>query len=365
LLSKPKKIRNLLIGIHFNQTDPELLRRLSKHEGARIAANIGNGTFHPKIYYFQSGDKAAAIVGSANFTKAGTTNNIEAALLLEGGTGDAHMLGIRQTVESLWARGCSIDDDFLISYSQSYEVTRRHREALTKPLRTTRPKVNAMHPDLMTKSWRGYVSLIRSSPHHNLGDRLPLLRKARTLFDGVDSFSELTQDQRKAIAGVIGKRETFGTELDDHDWGWFGSMFGVGTFRNRLLENDHHLSAALDCIPPTGEVTHDDYWTFIDEFNLAFTGSARKGGVSPASMLLAMKWPDYFVCVNKKNRKRMSDDFGFAPTTLNFEKYWTEIIEPITQAKWWQARRRAGTEGRIWDGRAAMLDAIYYEPDAS
>lgn len=75
-----------------------------------------------------------------------------------------------------------------------------------------------------------------------------------------------------------------------------------------------------------------------------------------------MKRPDQFVCVDERNIRLMSEDLGFAPTTLNFEKYWAEIIEPIMQARWWLVRRPPGTEGRIWDARAAMLDAIYYEP---
>lgn len=80
LITNKHKIRNILIGIHFAQTEPQLLDSLSCFEGSRFAINSGNGTFHPKLYYFQSRDGASAIIGSANFTKAGTTNNIESAI---------------------------------------------------------------------------------------------------------------------------------------------------------------------------------------------------------------------------------------------------------------------------------------------
>jgi hypothetical protein len=53
-------------------------------------------------------------------------------------------------------------------------------------------------------------------------------------------------------------------------------------------------------------------------------------------------------------------NIGFAPTTLDFAKYWQNVIEPIMDAPWWGAARPHGGSGRLWDGRVAMLDAIYY-----
>ena len=362
LMANKKKIRNFLIGIQFSQTDPKLLERLAPIDGSRVALNFGNGTFHPKAYYFQSGDLATAIVGSANFTRAGTTENIEAALLLEGSSDDGPLRSIRIMIESLWTVGSPIDDDFLTDYRLQYAANKRHRKALNKPFRMHRAKKNAAHPDLLTMSWHDYVSTVKSSPHHDLDGRLNMLRKANLLLNSITAFSDLSLEERKAIAGVVGRKEEFGNDLDNYDWGWFGSMFGAGSFRNRIAENDSHLSLAFEHIPPTGEVTQDDYLAFIEEFSLAFETSERQGGVPTASRMLAMKRPDQFVCVDKKNIRRLSDDLGFARTTLDFDRYWTDIVEPITQANWWQVRRPPGTDGRIWDGRAAMLDAIYYEP---
>ena len=75
---------------------------------------------------------------------------------------------------------------------------------------------------------------------------------------------------RKAIAGIIGKKEKAGTQLESYDWGWFGSMVGAGVFRNRISENDDDLSLALDHIPTTGDVSEDDYNAFINCFQKAF-----------------------------------------------------------------------------------------------
>lgn len=362
LISSKQKMRNILIGIQFCQTDPKLLERLAAAGAARIAVGICKGTFHPKAYYFQSGVKAAAIVGSANFTRAGTTENIEAAVLIEGSTNDEPLQKVRAMVVDLWKIGTPIDDEFLISYRLQYAANLKYRDALNKPLRVARPAEKAAHPDLLTMSWPDYVAEVKASKHHDLIGRLDMLRKAHALLNCVNSFSELGPDARKAIAGVVGRRQKLLDGLNEYDWGWFGSMFGAGSFKNRIAENDPHLSRAMDFIPPTGEIVRDDYLAFVEEFNRAFDNSKRAGRVPTASRLLAMKRPDYFVCVDERNRKGLSSDLGFFPTTLDFAKYWTEVVEPITQAKWWQVRRPPGTDGRIWDCRAAMLDAIYYEP---
>src|SRR3546814_17967245 len=53
------------------------------------------GCFHPKIFYFQSGAKAEAIVGSANFTKGGLDSNWEAGVHVKGAADDPFFEQIR------------------------------------------------------------------------------------------------------------------------------------------------------------------------------------------------------------------------------------------------------------------------------
>lgn len=362
-MSNENKIRKILIGIHFSQTDPKLLERLAVHPGARVAASGGKGIFHPKIYYFQSDDKAASIIGSANFTRGGTTNNVEAAVLLEGDCNNEQFLSIKSLIESQWAEGRLIDDEFLAFYKLQYAANKRARQKLNKPLRTRRPSENAVNPDLLTMTWRQYLSTMKATSRSDIDRRLVMLRKAHLVLIRSAAFSGLGVEERKAIAGVVGPKEELGNDLDDVNWRRFGSMFGAGTFRNRIAENDRNISIALDHIPPSGEILQENYTAFVKHFSRAFKKSKGKGGYATASRLLAMKRPDYFLCVDNKNVRKLSDDLGFARTTLTFERYWTDIIEPITQSRWWQKHRPSGRDGQIWDGRVAMLDAIYYEPD--
>ena len=363
LLFNANKIQKILIGIHFSQTDPKLLDRLANNPGVRVAPTDGKGIFHPKAYHFQSGNKAASIIGSANFTKSGMTNNVESAVLLEGNCDSEPFLSIKSLIESQWAKGRLIDDEFLASYKLKYIADKPARRKLNKPLRIHRASDNAVNPDLLTKTWREYVKTLKTNSLTDFDNRLVMLRKAHLVLNRATAFSGLSDEERKAIAGTVGPKELLGNDLDDIDWQCFGSMFPAGKFKNRIAENDQNISIALERIPPSGEVSQEDYTEFVKHFLRAFENSKIRGSYASASRLLSMKRPDYFICVNKKNIGPLSGDLGFARTTLTFERYWTDIVEPITQSTWWQKQRPSGRDGQIWDGRVAMLDAIYYEPD--
>jgi hypothetical protein len=173
----------------------------------------------------------------------------------------------------------------------------------------------------------------------------------------------LSSDKWKAIAGVIGDRQKREAHLDDHDWGWFGSMKGMGDFANRVAAKDKWLAQAIDCIPRHGEVTETQYETFRRHFLRAFETSSHTGSVSTATRLLAMKRPDSFVCVSKPNKSGLASALAFSRTTLDLDNYWERVIEPIRVSPWYNAPRPSGEDAELWDGRAAMLDAIYYQPN--
>lgn len=74
-----------------------------------------------------------------------------------------------------------------------------------------------------------------------------------------------------------------------------------------------------------------------------------------------MKRPDYFVCLDSQNRSELCKDFGI-PANVTFETYWGNIIARIIDSVWWSSPRPSDpTEEQAWNGRAAMIDAIFYE----
>lgn len=140
-------------------------------------------------------------------------------------------------------------------------------------------------------------------------------------------------------------------------------MRGAGCYHQAVNNNNPHLSKALDQIPLNGPVLRDHYNSYISEFVRAFPNGRH--GIATASRLLALKRPDYFVCFDSQNKKKLCMDFGIKKQSqMNYERYWDEIIERIMDSAWWLEPRPTNIlGGRVWDGRAAMLDAIFYNPE--
>jgi len=358
-----KKIRQLVVGTDFAHSSPAFFRMFMEVKNVHVMIDPTSATFHPKMYCFINGDRATAIVGSANFTNGGTNRNTELSLLLEGTVHDEPIQEILSNISVWWRQSKEIDEEFIAAYELQHLANSRHGKKIKKSPRIFRPTSKSSHPGLLATSWDEYLHELKESANGSMNKRLAVLLGARQLLDSVERFSDLDDLERKALAGIIGRREVMGTPLEDRNWGWFGSMKGAGVFKNRIGENDPYLSAAMDHIPLTGEVNEDDYKRFALEYLRAFANSARRGSIVTASRLLAMKRPDYFVCVDSKNARRLSADFGFALPALSLDSYWELVVEPVMVAKWWNVKRPSGTNGKIWDSRAAMLDAIYYEGD--
>ena len=137
-------------------------------------------------------------------------------------------------------------------------------------------------------------------------------------------------------------------------------MRGVGYFFEAVNDNNLHLSNALDAIPLTGLVSRAQYLDYIAQYIKAFPNG--RDGVSTASRLLALKRPDYFVCLSSKNQDRLIAEFGIKKSSLDYEGYWDEVIGRIQDSPWWNSPEPKEPRAlKAWQGRAAMLDSIFYE----
>lgn len=362
LLANASKFRTVMFGIAFNQTDPDLIDRLIGVDGAYVVSRFSGGTFHPKIYCFRSGDSAAAIIGSANFTNGGLVRNLEAAISIAGSANDPIFQSIFAFLNESMKFGCDVTEDLAAAYRASCKRANR----LPKPPRDPlvgfdKQRVRGLTSPITKRTWDEFAKSVRETKHHNVTESLELLRISQRWLAGVGSFAELKTPQRKAIAGILGENQKTDEELK-HGWGWFGSMTAMGDFARLVGLNDKHLARAIDSIPRLGEVTEDHYNRFCLHFARAFNKSSRSGGVPTASRLLAMARPDTFLCVCSPNIAEASKAMGFAKTTLTLENYWNRIVEVIRSSDWYRSSRPSGPVAAIWDYRAAMLDAIFYRP---
>ena len=355
LLRYPAKIKHVTFGLAFSQTDPDLVSAMIGIRGCRVVKSFPGGTYDPKVYAFSSGDRVAAIIGSANFTHGGLGKNHEVAVLITGTMQDKALADALAFARDSADLGEAVTPDLAERYRQS------HRVAALKP-KPARDPFEELASSNANMTWPQYLALVRASRIHELKERLKLLQTVQGWLAGVGSFGDLPIEQRKAIAGFLGVGARQRGTLLDQGWEAFGSMRGAGDFMNRVSESDPHLAHAVDAIPQKGEVTRSDYDRFVGLFARAFSASSRTGGVATGTRLLAMKRPDVFLCVSKPNREETARAMGFRGN-LTLDNYWDRVVETIRTSNWYNVEKPEGEDGRIWEGRAAMLDSIYYRPD--
>ncbi|MEA2859896.1 MAG: hypothetical protein QOC72_1935 [Methylobacteriaceae bacterium] len=356
LFAHRAKFRNVTFGVAFSQTDPQIVDALVGLANGYVATRFAGGTYHPKVYGFRSAKHVVAIIGSANFTRGGLSNNLEAAVALTGLVGDPALANVLAFAKS--NAGHKVTEPYAVAYRASCA----RAAALPKPPREPFPEARVgAAAKVLTMGWAEYARRVWSSARHDAAKSLQLIAIARRWFAAEPSFAQFSAPQRKAVAGILGEYQKVGPDLD-REWGWFGSMRGMGDFAKRIEENDQSLARALDGIPRSGEVTRAQYDRYCTLFRQAFAQSARTGSVPTATRLLAMKRPDTFLCVCKPNIAAASDALGFARTTLDLSNYWERVVEPIRLLTWYNAEKPEGRDSELWEARAAMLDALFYRP---
>ena len=110
----------------------------------------------------------------------------------------------------------------------------------------------------------------------------------------------------------------------------------------------------LDQLPLDGPVNADLAKGVLDGL-LGIQGVA----LGVASRLLCIKRPDLFVVINNANGEAVRRIFGARPGVASS---YLRLMDRIRAMPWWSQPRPADLrEGRIWDARVALLDAVMYE----
>ena len=353
-----RKARRIVVGTHFYQTHPDFIERFAKSKAFKFILQP-DGVFHPKVYLFEdSPEDWACVVGSANFTGAALSNNSEAAVVFDSAEPNADELR-RQAVamiERSWNEAKFITPDEITAYRLLWHRYRPVKKRMAGEFGEKPGPKPAASATMFRFDWATYLRKLRADPHHDFSKRLEVLRLVRGFFERGIPFSEFSEEERRQVAGYAPDAEVM--------WRYFGSMQGAGTFKGTVRANAPEISSALGKIPLHGPVSEKHYEAFLADFLKAFPNGGVK--VSTATRLLAMKRPDVFVCISDKNADLLAEDFGIAPTRLQhrFDAYWSEVIERIQETAWWQSEEpTARDEKEVWLGRAALLDAIYYDPN--
>lgn len=347
------RITRAIIGTHFYQTHPDVLDTFQEKANVRFVLQP-SGVFHPKLYLFRSDDQWEALIGSANLTSGALSTNSEAMLLLGGSEKDSTTLRdeIVSLIDRYWQMAKPIKGNEAAAYREVWNRKQPTLRRLTGQYGSSSTAKPLTASSVMSMAWDRYFNTVKADPHHGFEKRCELLETVRRAFAEHPTFASMELPLRKTIAGLPNDQE--------NRWAWFGSMRGAGYYHQAVNENNEHLSQALEEIPLRGVIIRAEYEEYIAEFIEAFPKG--KHGIGIASRLLALKRPDQFVCLDSKNQRRLCGDFGITRTGITYDRYWDEIIERILDAPWWNSKRPENAkEAAVWDGRAAMLDAIFYE----
>jgi len=352
------KMTAMVIGTHQYFTAPEVLDKCFGNCKVKVMHPKGP-MFHPKLYAFDLGNRLEVFVGSSNLTMGGLAKNIECGVFLNSESDSQPLQTLAAHVETLWKNAEELDHEFLSSYKANHRRVRYAKKELEdfveikKPTRSNR-SANDIDPQEM--DWSTFYELVKADKAHGPDERLKVLSQARQLFAKTLSFADLEEVDRKCIAGILKP-----ALKDGVDWGFFGQMSAYGNYSPILRQRTRLFSEALDHIPLQGEVRREHYDGYLTAFKKI--PEASKSWTGMGTRLLAMKRPDYFVCIDNANRDGLCSYFSSAPTTTNLDNYWDRIIAPMMTTPWWQSDMpHGGLEQAIWMGRAAMLDAIYYNP---
>jgi HKD family nuclease len=363
LVDAKQRIGRGVVGTHFYQTAPDFIAKFSRSGHVRFMKS-SSGVFHPKVFVFEmKTGEWACIVGSSNFTRGGFTKNDEVSLLVTNAddpSGDI-LKKAKASIDRYWRQAIP-----------GYEIDLQRYREMQNRFATTLARASGQFGmgkaglafediDILNIGWREFFAKVKADRHHSLVKRLKVLAAARTLFLENRSFEAMSDDHRKGIAGFKGD--------DDMPWGWFGSMTGAGVFKRIVNRHPDRFSQALNSIPLIGPVFKEQYLSFIRHYVKAFpvkNGKPIRHGLATATRLLAMKRPDYFVCLDSANRRNILRAFKGKLKNDDYEGYWDKIVERLVLAKWWSEPCPLGGNARgVWEGRAAMLDAIYYAPSTS
>ncbi len=127
---KGKSKTKFFIGTDFYLTEPTALRRLFKEGFEVYLTKKEKATYHPKIYYFKSGQDITIIIGSTNITSGGLTTNIETSLQINIQANSAVDIEFQKTLLCFIEHSTLISDNLILDYEKRFSAYRsRHNKA--------------------------------------------------------------------------------------------------------------------------------------------------------------------------------------------------------------------------------------------
>jgi HKD family nuclease len=361
LLNQRAKIILGVVGTHFYQTCPGVLRAFAESSSVRYVPST-DGVFHPKVYLFESESSWDALIGSANFT-AGALQGRNHELILHVNSArapdSALASELREKIRGYWeqeARGITLD--LAESYANLHRVQARRKERLARQYAGASKRSRPL-TSFTGMSWPEFVSTLQEKVGaQEIAERLGVLDICKNAFSRDVPFSELSKDERSVIAGL--PSALTGNMSDP---AWFGSMSGAGYFKKGVLDGHDFADRALERLPRLGTIGRESWIEARNEYIAGFRriNPSAKNCLSAFTRLCAMKRPDLFLCSTAANQKQLKHHLGLERICHTAEDYWDLVIRGIHDSGWWCSLEPDDLkEKRLWTYRAALFDALVY-----
>lgn len=353
LVLAKSKIKCAVIGTHFYQTDPDVLDKFVGFKALKFVLQP-QGVFHPKVFAFWDATSWEVLIGSANLTAGAIAKNTELSTLITHADGSPKLLKeVLNIIKGYAATARTVSQSEADNYRRIWALKVRVRNTLEGNFGGIAPTKPEIDSPVMSMDWPTLYAAFQADKIHAFDERLAMLDKIAGEFAKTRHFNDIPFQDRLGIAGLRSKT------IKNSEW--FGSMVGAGSFYKLMNNSEIAFSNALDAISSEGAVTKADYDTFISRYLKAFPNG--RDGLATATRLLCMKRPDTFICVDGPNLKKLAKNVGMKrPSKLDYERYWTEIVERLQASPWWNSKKpKNKTELRAWKSRAAMLDALFYD----
>jgi len=343
------KVRRAVIGTAFAQTEPRALEVLDeKPDRLRLMIN-SEGTFHPKVIIGRKGDRARAIVGSANYTTAAYTTNTELSVFFDGLAKDNELRSLQVFVDEQWTLGTALSKDWLDEYRRVWEAARR------KKIVVPGAKLEISSISSLSMSWEAYVNLINAQQNRTLadGNKVRVFGSHPSYFHEIDEASKIFQ-QEPTFANISKADRQFLMGMGRSS-GFIGTMRAAGYAKEIVNESPAKVGAALDLIPLEGPISR----SLVEEVLNNMT-QLKGVKVGVASRLLAVRRPDVFVSVNNGSKPQFARLIG--GKRIDTVKQYLALLDHIWSTEWYAASEPEEEHGAsIWRRRAALLDSALYE----
>lgn len=231
--------------------------------------------------------------------------------------------------------------------------------------------------------WATFTDFIeQQSSIHALDERLRLL----SYMDDIRQkpLADLVAEDRLAFTGKHTSQHDY--SIYDFDVEWFAATKGAKVFHVLLEQSPEKFDAALAHIPLTGDVSYENYQSFVNDFQSIFKeytsekSSSSKAPLAAATRLLAMRRPDQFIALNNNKIDIICQGLSIPKLkNTDFLSYWDDMISALRTFAWWnepepsvveasaEVSTEEGTEKTtenrelvLWKNRAVLIDLFLF-----